>query len=106
MELDDATITDLGNRLESVVPKEGFMMRGVPVSENMARLLVEKILGEYDHWFTATYHNLRRPYFYLKSHMDGKWITFIEAYLVSFYRVNFGKEIECRRVGDSLQILL
>jgi hypothetical protein len=105
-ELDEDTVRKLGEKLGSVVSRDDFMMRGLPMSEDVARVLVEKILGEYCHWFTATYHYHSRPYFYLRSRMDGKWIIFIEEYLTAFYHVNLGKEIECHRVGDNLQILL
>ena len=105
-ELDYETVAEIGAKLGSVVPKEGFMIRGLPMNEDSARFLIEKILGESSNWFAASYHEHSRPYFYVRSHFDGKWIVFIEAYLCAFYRTNFGKEIECHRVGDNLQILL
>lgn len=106
LELDDETITQLGTSLGSIVPKEGFMMRGIPMTEDMTQILIEKILGEYDHWFTASYHEHSRPYYYLQIHIDGKWTLFIEAFLKAFYLDNFGKEVDCQRVGENLQILL
>lgn len=106
LELDDDTIRDLGKKLGGVVPREGFMMRGLPMTFDTARLLVEKIMGEYDHWFEASYHHHSRPYYYLRSRLNGKWSVFIEAYLTAFYLENFGKEIECKHIGDNIQILL
>ena len=81
-------------------------MRGIPMTEEMAKILIEKILGEYNHWFTASYHEHSRPYYYLQIHIDGKWTLFIEAFLKAFYLDNFGKKVDCQRVGENLQILL
>ena len=105
-ELDEDTVTELGTKLGSVVPREGFMLRGLPLTEESATMFILMVLGESGHWFDVSYHKHSRAYFYVRSSFDGKWVSFIEAYLTAFYMVNFSKKIECHRVGDNLQILL
>lgn len=105
-ELDDSTITNLGTILGSSVPREVFMMRGLDKSDEKAEILIMRILGEYENWFSAYYHNNSRAYFYLRSSMGDKWMLFVGAYLAAFFRDSFGIEVECKRQGENLQILI
>ena len=105
-QLDQETIKKLGNRLGSTSPKNDLMIRGIPLNTETANLYVEKILGENDQWFDASYIDQEQPYLYIRTQLGEKWITFIEAYLRSFYKECIGEEVQCKRIGDNLQIIL
>ena len=104
--LDEKSLIELGEKLGSSVPKQDFMMMGINIDEKSAKLLVMKILGEYDNWFTVSYHNSNKPYFFIRNHLNGKWVTFIESFIRAFYRDALGLELECERVGNNLQIII
>ena len=104
--IDDNTIINLGTALGSFIPREGLLMRGLDKSEEKAEILILRILGEHDNWFSASYHHHSRAYFYLRSFMGDKWMLFVEAYLAAFFRESVGVEAEYKRDGETLQILI
>ena len=104
-ELDDETISRIGYDSGSSVPKQALLMRGAHINEESAKQIL-KILGEYDNWFTVTYHKAEKPYFFIRNIKSGKWIIFVESYLKGMYEKMLDREINCKRVGDNLQIIL
>jgi HicB family len=104
--LDDEKVIALGDELGSLIPVEDFMMRGMHMNAGSAKVLVEKILGEYDNWFKATYHHHSRPYFYLRTSIGEKWTLFVEAYLKAFFKKTMKEEVEIKRIGANIQIFL
>ena len=104
-ELSEEQIMRLGSKLGARVPSESFMMSGMPLDGVTARYFLERILGEYDHWFSVSYHH-SKPYFFLQTSLGDKWLLFVEAYLKAFYIENLSQEVECIRIENSLQILL
>lgn len=104
--LDDDQLFELGDSLGARVPHENFLMRGISVDDVLARYLVENVLGGYDHWFSVSYHDHSRPYFFIRSTNGDNWLLFVEAYLKAFYRENLGRDVECIRTYHSIQILL
>ena len=104
--LDSDTLAEIGDSVGGIVPRQGYLMRGVSIDEDVAKAHILRILGGYDNWFTVNYYKQTRPYFFIRNHLGEKWITFVEAYIKAFYRENLRKEIECVRVGDNLQVLL
>jgi hypothetical protein len=104
--LDEETLAKIGGKIGGSVPRQGFMMRGLHLDDDTAKTHIMKILGAYDNWFTINFHEGKEPYFFIRNRLGPKWITFIEAYLRSFYRDICGKEIKCERVGDNLQVVL
>jgi len=104
--LDYKSLTEIGDSVGSTVPRQGYLMRGITIDEEIAKLHILKVLGGHDNWFTVNYHEHDRPYFFIRNNLGDKWITFIEAYLKAFYRENLNKEIECIKVGYNLQVKL
>jgi hypothetical protein len=104
--LDEESLAKIGDKLGSSVPKQDFMMRGVTIDEESAKLLIMKMLGEYDNWFLVSYHNSSKPYFFIRNRLGDKWITFVEAYIRAFYQEALGLELECERVGSNLQLII
>lgn len=104
-ELDDETISRIGYDTGSAVPKQGLLMRGAPINEESIKQLLD-ILGNYENWFTVTYHKSDPPYFFIRTLQSGKWTIFIESYLRGLYKSLLDKEIICKRVGDHLQVIL
>jgi hypothetical protein len=103
--LEEETLAQIGFKTGSSVPKQGLLMRGGSLSDESVKQVFQ-ILGEYDNWFTFSYHDTDPPYFFLRNMNSEKWIVFIEAYLRGLYSSILGKEITCKRVGDNLQIIL
>lgn len=104
--LDEEILAKIGNEIGGSVPRQGFIMRGFDIDDDVAKLHILKILGAYDNWFTVNYHEGKEPYFFIRNRLGPKWITFLEAYLRAFYRDICDKEIRCERVGDNLQVIL
>jgi hypothetical protein len=103
--LDEKTVSHIGFDSGSSVPRQGLLMRGAPINEESARQVLQ-ILGEYDNWFTVSYHNADPPYFFIRNLHGEKWVIFIEAYLRGLYKNVLEKEVTCKRVGDNLQVIL
>ena len=103
--IDDKTIEELGAELGSMIPKEGFLIRGMNDSRASAKILVEEILGGFQHWFNASYHESDKPYYYLRSRHSVRWMKFVEAYLKAFFK-SMDIEAQIIRRGSNIQILV
>ena len=54
-------ITEIGAKLGTTSPKNALMLRGLPLDVESANLYVEKILGEHNQWFNASYLHQKQP---------------------------------------------
>lgn len=104
--IDENSLAELGDLFGSTIPKEDFIMKGMNVDEESAKLLIMRMLGDYDNWFKVHYHDEDRPYYFIINRLGDKWITFVQAYIRAIYRENLGTDVECIRVGDDLQVLI
>jgi len=102
--LDEDALVKIGEYVGGNIPRQTYLMKGVPYDEKTALNHLKKILGEHDNWFKISYHEYRRPYLYIQNQLGSKWIIFVEAYIQAFY-TSLGIEIECLRVGDNLQVI-
>jgi hypothetical protein len=104
-QIEEKTITQIGHKTGTSVPKQGLLMRGAPINDESVRQVLE-ILGEYDKWFTVSYHEAEPPYFFIRNLRGEKWLIFIESYIRGLYENILEKEVTCKRVGDNLQVVL
>lgn len=104
--LDEDEIRLVGEKVGARIPRQSMLMRGVSIDGDAARDHIMRILGEHDNWFTVSYHEQPRPYYFIRNSLGEKWIIFVEAYMRAFYRENLGIGVECVRVGDNLQVLI
>ena len=104
-QLDEKTISQIGYNTGFSVPRQGLLMRGAPINEESAKQVLQ-ILGEYDNWFTVSYHDADPPYYFIRNLQGEKWIIFIESYLKGLFKNILEKEVTCKRVGDNIQVIL
>jgi hypothetical protein len=103
--LDEDELSRIGDFVGANIPRQAYLMKGVPFDEETALDHLVKILGDYDKWYRVSYHDDNRPYLYIQNQLGSKWIAFIEAYVRAFY-ASLGIAVECQRVDDNLQVLL
>ena len=103
--LDMDELVKIGEYVGGNIPKQAYMLKGIPLDEKTALEHLVSILGDHDNWYKITYHETNKPYLYIQNTLGPKWITFIEAYIHAFYK-SLDVEVECLRVGDNLQVLL
>lgn len=104
--LEEDELVEIGETAGGSIPRQDMMMRGITIDKEVAKSMILRSLGGHDNWFTVNYHELDRPYFFIRNHLGDKWIIFVESYIRAFYRENLGIDVECVRVGDNLQILI
>ena len=102
---DEDSLAKIGEEVGRVVPRQGFIRRGIVFDDKAVLDHLLTVLGGSDNWFEVSYHEGNTPYLYIRNSFGSKWLVFVEAHIKAFYK-RVGHEVEVVRVGDNLQILL
>ncbi len=103
--LDKDTLSEIGYNAGSTTPRQRLLMRGKEVNEENVMEII-KTLGDYDNWFSISFHDAEEPYLFIRNKHGNKWAIFLESYLTGLYKNILGIEIKCKRIGDNIQVTL